>query len=414
LRIIGKSHMSVEEQVTGFIEGNAGAIAAMLGDLIAIPTVNPPGRAYRECTSYLSDRLHAWGIEHRVIEVPSGRHPRFSLVGSCGPGDRGLHFHGHYDVVAGQSAGQFRAVEREGRIYGRGSSDMKGGIAAMLFALYALAECRAPLSGSIGLSLVPDEETGGALGMRHLSAEGLLPDARLGMLMPEPSSGVVWHASRGALSLRVRIQGKPAHVGLTHQGVNAFEQMADLVHSLVRLKQRVEQRRTALPVRPPEANRSVMLIGGESGGRANFNVVPDLAWFSVDRRLNPEEHLDEAKRELDRVFDRHRKRGAAIEVEVLQEGDPSISRQDAPLARVLRRTIADVTGRRPRFELCPGILEIRFFSSRGVPGYCYGPGLLEVSHGPDEYVRRADLIDCAKIYALTALRLLAGTSHQAA
>jgi len=158
----------------------------------------------------------------------------------------------------------------------------------------------------------------------------------------------------------------------------------------------------------------VMLIGGESGGRANFNVVPDLAWFSVDRRLNPEEHLDEAKRELDRVFDRHRKRGAAIEVEVLQEGDPSISRQDAPLARVLRRTIADVTGRRPRFELCPGILEIRFFSSRGVPGYCYGPGLLEVSHGPDEYVRRADLIDCAKIYALTALRLLAGTSHQAA
>jgi acetylornithine deacetylase/succinyl-diaminopimelate desuccinylase-like protein len=253
---------------------------------------------------------------------------------------------------------------------------------------------------------VPDEETGGCLGMRRLASEGRLPNAGVGMLMPEPSSGIIWHASRGALTLRVRVKGKSAHVGLAHQGVNAFEQMVEVAHSLQRLKRKVEARQTSLAINPPEANRSVMLIGGESGSGVNFNVVPEGAYFSIDRRFNPEESLAHAKSEMNRIFERLRKRGLDIEVEIVQEGESSIAAKETPLGAALAKEIEVVTGSPPAFELCPGILETRFFSNRGIPGYAYGPGLLGVSHGPEEYIDLGDLLGCSKVYALTVIRLL--------
>jgi len=96
----------------------------------------------------------------------------------------------------------------------------------------------------------------------------------------------------------------------------------------------------------------------------------------------------------------------AIESAVLQEGEPAVAPVDGTLADHLAGSIADVTGKRPSFELCPGILETRSFTARGIPGYSYGPGVLEVSHGPDEYVELSSLFQCAAVYALTAVRLL--------
>jgi acetylornithine deacetylase/succinyl-diaminopimelate desuccinylase family protein len=399
--------MSVEKQVTEFVGQSQGEMTALLGDLVAIPSVNPPGRSYRECAGYLSEQLNGWGIRHQTLEIPQGEYPRFCLLGSHGEGEPGIHLHGHYDVVAAQSSGQFLPLERDGRLYGRGSSDMKGGIVAMLFALRAVKACGVRLTKKVTLTLVPDEETGGGLGMRYLASEGRLPNASVGMLMPEPTSGVIWHASRGALTLRLRVKGKPAHVGLAHQGVNAFEHMVEVAHSLQKLKRRVEARQTSLAIHPPEASRSVMLVGGESGSGVNFNVVPEGAYFSIDRRINPEESLTQAKEEMNRIFERHRKRGLDIEVDIVQEGEPSVAAKEAPLGLSLAKAVEEVTGDPPAFELCPGILETRFFSNRGIPGYAYGPGLLHVSHGPEEYIALRDLVNCAQVYALTLIRMLA-------
>src|ERR1051326_6489629 len=187
--------------------------------LISIPTENPPGTAAKECAPMLGDRL-------RRMKLPIEPKTPVGLVRSFyGRGKRTLYFHGHYDVVPAASRAQFTPVIRRGELLGRGSSDMKGGLVAMIYAVRALRECHVKLDGRIALTFVPDEETGGARGSQVLVDHGLIEKDALGMLTPEPTDGVVWNASRGAVSLRVILRGKSAHVGLSHAGRNAFESM---------------------------------------------------------------------------------------------------------------------------------------------------------------------------------------------
>ena len=133
--------MNADARIKSFVAAEHDAITTMLADLVAIPTVNPPAQSYRECTDYLAGVLARWGIDHRIVSVAGGDRPRFSIIGSWGAGESGLHLHGHYDVVLAQSPDQFRAERRNERLYGRGTADMKGGIVAMLFALRALQRC---------------------------------------------------------------------------------------------------------------------------------------------------------------------------------------------------------------------------------------------------------------------------------
>src|SRR5437773_3791894 len=132
----------------------------------------------------------------------------------------------------------------------------------MLYAILALKECGAELNGQIALTLVPNEETGGEGGSAWLAARGRLGRGGIGMLLAEPNSGVVWNASRGALSLRVRVFGKSAHVGLQHQGENAFERMHSVVGRLQQLKRTVEKRTAAFNVGAAQARNSILMLGG--------------------------------------------------------------------------------------------------------------------------------------------------------
>lgn len=381
-------------------------ILAFLRDLISIPTSNPPGENYKECVEFLAKKLSEWGIHHKVIAKSHGAYPRFSVLGHLGKGESALHFHGHYDVVPPSTLRQFKSYFKKNLLYGRGSSDMKGGLASMLFALRLIQESGILLKRRITFSIVPDEETGGLLGTKYLLDSGLLPKPRFGLLMPEPTGHSVWKANRGALTYRIVIKGKSAHVGLAHQGINAFERMVDIACRLSRLKKAIEKRKTRLLITPLEANRSVMLLGGEAQSGFSFNVVPDKAYFTVDRRLNPEETLTQAKREILAILDEYRSKGVEMEVETIQEGNPSLASEKSQLALTLKEAIRDVSGRTPCFELCPGLCEIRFFNNRQIPAYAYGPGRLEVSHGPREHVRIEDVFKCSEIYALVALRLL--------
>jgi acetylornithine deacetylase/succinyl-diaminopimelate desuccinylase-like protein len=283
---------------------------------------------------------------------------------------------------------------------------MKGGIVSMLYAIRALQECRVELGGKIALALVPDEETGGARGSAWLAAQGLLGRDGIGMLLAEPTSGVVWNANRGAISLRVKVLGKSAHVGLQHRGENAFEQMVRVVERLQSLKREVVQRQ---PTHAPgfEQNRnSILMIGGESGGGANFNVVPEQSWFTVDRRINPEENPETEKQRLIGALEECRRDGIRLEWEIFQEGSAAFCSPEESLGRALAGSVKAVTGEAAQFEMCPGLLEIRFYSALKIPAYAYGPGLLSVAHGPNEYVDIHKVRDCAAIYALTAMEML--------
>jgi succinyl-diaminopimelate desuccinylase len=373
-------------------------------ELISIPTENPPGMAATQCAAVLRDRL-------RRMKFPIEPKTLGGIVRSFyGRGQRTLYFHGHYDVVPAASRAQFQPAVRAGKLFGRGSSDMKGGLVAMIYAVRALEECAVKPDGRIALTFVPDEETGGARGTQVLADHGLIEKNAVGMLTPEPTGGVVWNASRGAISMRVTLKGKTAHVGLAHAGRNAFESMLTACQEMMTLKAKVSDRKTRYSIRPAPARRSILLLGGECRGGTNFNTVPAECSFTIDRRTNPEEDLAVEKHRLIEIFSQLKRRGMDLEVELLQESEPSATPRDSELSRALASAVQQVTRKAPRFEMCPGLLETRFYNRMGVPALAYGPGLLSVSHGPAEYVPVRNIFDCALVYALTAVNILSAHS----
>ncbi|MFX1515943.1 MAG: ArgE/DapE family deacylase, partial [Promethearchaeota archaeon] len=382
-------------------------------DLIAIATENPPGTLYKICVEIITRKLSEIGLDYEIIEIPnqssaseSGRYPRFCILSFYGSGKKTLYFHGHYDVVPASNDTQFQPYTEDGRLYGRGSSDMKSGLAVMIYALRIIKELNIPLNGRIGLTIVPDEETGGLMGSKYLSDINILGKNSIGMLLPEPTSGVIWNANRGAISLRITIKGKSVHSALQYQGLNAFETMIGVVTKLLELKKEVELRTTAYNIDPEPAKHSILMLGGRCEGGENFNLVPGEVSFTIDRRINPEEDLEVEKQRLLGLFEDLRKKGINLDIEIIQEGKSSGTPEDGPLALALSQNVETITDKRPSIEMCPGLLEIRFYIENSVPAFAYGPGLLAVSHGPKEFVKIEDIYNCIAIYALTAVEIL--------
>ncbi len=380
-------------------------------ELVAIASENPPGTGYPECVRAIESRLRALDLPCRVINYRPGKGLRDEsgaavVLSRVGTGERALYFSGHYDVVPVTTPGQCTPALRGNTLFGRGSADMKSGLACMLYAAVALKRLRVPLDGRIALVFVPDEETGGKRGSGFLAATKRLGTNGIGMLTPEPTSGAVWNANRGALTVRVTVHGREAHVGLLHQGRNAFEDAVRVVAGLQRLARRVGRRRTRYRVTPDTARRSLTLIGGRVEAGSNFNVVPGRCVFTVDRRMNPEEDYEQERQALFEVFDESRRAGVKLEVEVIQEGRPSGTSEATTLGRALGRHVREVTGKAPKFEMCPGLLEIRFYAEHGMPAYAHGPGLLSISHGPKEFVDTDRIVECAMIYARVAATVL--------
>jgi acetylornithine deacetylase/succinyl-diaminopimelate desuccinylase-like protein len=397
--------MGRDADVRAWLEPRADEMAALVEELVAIDTENPPGRALGRCGEVLRDAMAGLGFSPELIELPPVGELEDPCVvrGSAGNGPQTIYFHGHFDVVPAQDPTQFRPQRADGRIIGRGAADMKGGLVSTIYGA-AAADALGVLEGrKVVFHFVCDEETGSAAGSGHLLEAGLIDADALAMLTAEPTGGVVWLASRGAITLRVDVHGREAHVGQAHLGLNAFEKMICVAGPLAALAEKLRGRRTAFPVDSDAARGSVLVVGGSTGSGANFNVVPGSAWFSVDRRFNPEEDLDE---ELERLTDRIAKAAASadaeVTVDVLQKAPSASTDETHPAALALARAIEQIEGVPTRFALCPGALETRWYAQLGIPAFAYGPGRLEVSHGPDELVDEAAMRDCAAVYALFA------------
>ena len=322
------------------------------------------------------------------------------MRGTVGDGPRIVYFHGHFDVVPAQSREQFVPRRRDGRIYGRGSADMKGGLVSMLYGAVAARELGLLGDARIVLHFVCDEETGSAAGSGYLRDAGLIDPAAVAMLTAEPTGGVIWHANRGAITLRVDVAGKEAHVGQAHLGDNAFLKLVQVAAALGELAGELLQRRTAFPLDGEAARGSMLVVGGAAGAGANFNVVPGNAWFSVDRRFNPEEELEaELTRLTTTIEQAAAAAGAEVTIDVSQQAPAAATEETHPAAVTLARCVERVEGAAPRFELCPGVLEIRWYAQQGIPAFAYGAGRLDVSHGPEEYIDEAAMRRCAAVYA---------------
>jgi acetylornithine deacetylase/succinyl-diaminopimelate desuccinylase-like protein len=364
-------------EIRDWLDARADEMADLLCALVAIPSENPPGAERDACAAVLAQAMDRLGFEPSFLDGPCVR-------GSVGDGEGLVYFHGHFDVVPAQDREQFVPRREGGRIIGRGTADMKGGLVSMLYGAAAARDLGLLDGRRIVLHGVCDEETGSTDGSGALQAAGLIDPAALAMLTPEPTGGVVWHGGRGAITLRVEIAGREAHVGHVQLGENAFEHMIAIAAPLARLSRELLER------------DSMLVVGGQTGAGANFNVVPGSAWFSVDRRFNPDEDLEtELTRLTTTIEAAARERGAAVKIDVLQAQPANRTAPDHPAALALARTI----GGDPVFELCPGVLDTRWYAQLGIPAFAYGGGRLDVSHGPDEFIAEDAMLRCAEVYA---------------
>jgi succinyl-diaminopimelate desuccinylase len=390
-------------EAQAWLESRADAMAALLEQLVAIDTENPPGRALGRCGRFLHDALERLDLSPELIELAPSRGLEDPCIVRAGVGDGPgtIYFHGHFDVVPAQAPAQFRPRRHDGRITGRGTADMKGGLVSMLYGALAARELGLLGDRRIVLHFVCDEETGSVAGSGHLREAGLIDAGAVAMLTAEPTGGVIWHACRGAITLRVKTSGREAHVGYVHQGINAFEHMIRIAEPLTKLSHELLGERTSYQVESEEAAGSMLVVGGQAGAGAGFNAVPGSAWFSIDRRFNPEEELDqELARLTGMINEAADAAGADVAIEVLQEQPSGSTEQTHPAAEVLARCVDAVEGAAPSFQLCPGVLDTRWYSQLGIPAFAYGGGRLDISHGPDEYIDEAAMRRCAAVYAL--------------
>jgi len=392
-------------------ESSRGEMVDLLCDLVRCRTSPPAGAEYGALLDVLERRLDRLGLPYREVVLDESAENLRALLVELGGEGKPLYFHGHYDVVRGDDH-QFEPFVSEGKVWGRGSSDMKSGLVSMIYAAKFLSDSNALRDGRVVLCIVPDEETGGMRGTQRLFEKGLILENAWGMLTPEPTSGRAWNASKGGLSLRITLKGRAVHAAEASAGKNAFEQMVVTAQMLMRYAERVGGRRTSFPVFPADAARSSAVVGGECGSGVSFNQVPGEAFFTLDRRTNPEEDLDEEEKVIVDILEAAKRKGVELEYRVIQKAYPSESPEGSELARALRKAVREAEGREVSFTLCPGVLETRFYHGLGLPAYAYGPGILEVSHGPEEYVEIDRMVRLAAVYAAAAGELFRGAGHR--
>ena len=403
----------METKVFKYLESGRSRVISLVSELIAIPTVNPPGEGYEEIVCLLEKRCKKIGLKTKRFLTPrtildkfgvKGGSKRINLIADWPVGaKKTFHISSHYDVVPATdkwSYDPFKATIKGNRIYGRGSEDMKGNIACILFAIEAIKGCGIKPRINLQFSFTPDEEIGGRTGLGYLVEKNLV---KADYAMSEGyAEDYVSMGNKGVLWAEVTVKGKAAHASVPHKGVNAFERMVELAGEFKKLKERMSHRKTRFNMKDTISRSPSFVMGGLLEGGVKANVVPGIARFSIDRRLIPEEDTELAKKEIEQIVRKFNKahRDANVSVKFSSKENPSISKKDGRFFRAVSNSIKLVTGKRPKFSLMPGATDIRYFMRKGVPSLGYSARGGESWHSDNEFVYIDSLIDTAKVYAL--------------
>lgn len=391
-------------------------IGRQLRDMVRIATVNPPGREYRRMVDWLQKACKDLGLKTAVHRVPDSvvaaagvdpAYPRYNLIARLDVGaPKTVHFNAHYDVVpaaTGWKTGDPFAGKAQGAwLYGRGSSDMKGSIAALFMALEALQKTRTAPAFNIEVSLTADEETGGELGAGYIVRQGLVR-ADYAVVCEGASATRVGCGHNGVLWLEVEVHGKAAHASNPQAGVNAFEAMAAMVQQAQSLKKELARPGRRYGDFDGQTRNPTVNFGGVFGGGdgAKVNTVPALARFSIDRRIVPTETLAEAETELKKALVRAAAASGKPQYEVrrLLGIEPCTTPPAAPLAQSFAGAVRAVRRRGTEFRATAGFTDLHYFvKDGGLPGIGYGVAG-EQAHGDDERVGLRDLYQTARVYA---------------
>jgi succinyl-diaminopimelate desuccinylase len=407
-------------------------LIALTQDLIRIPTLNPPGEYYREVCDYVGNRLKSRGYSVEMVRAEgtpgdSDRYPRWNVV--CrregqGRGDT-LHFNSHHDVVevgTGWTTDPFGGELKDGRIYGRGTCDMKGGLAASIIAAEAFADAVPDYNGAIEISATADEESGGYGGVAFLAEKGYFSPERVQhVIIPEPlNKDRICLGHRGVWWAEIETFGRIAHGSMPFLGDSAIRHMGAVLQAFEDvLYPALGAKHTAMPVVPPGARQSTMNINSLHGGLPEPDpdftgfpsaVVAHSARVIIDRRYLIEESPAEVRQEVVDLLEKLKaeRPGFTYEIRDMWGVAPTMTQREAPIVVSVAKAIGEVMGIAPEYVVSPGTYDQKHIDRIGKLKNCiaYGPGILDLAHQPDEWVGVDDMQDSAKVMALSLLDLL--------
>ncbi|CAN0652985.1 acetylornithine deacetylase/succinyl-diaminopimelate desuccinylase family protein [Nitratireductor aquimarinus] len=424
----------MNEQLALAVRRRTEELVALTIDLIRFPTVNPPGDAYTPCCEYIARRLKAKGFATQFIRgvgAPgdSDRYPRTNVVArreGRSPGAT-VHFNSHIDVVEageGWTLDPYAGVVRDGKVFGRGACDMKGGLAASIIAAEAFLEIYPDFPGAIEISGTADEESGGFGGVAYLAREGFFSKPRVDhVIIPEPlNKDRICLGHRGVWWAEIETHGAIAHGAMPFLGDSAIRHMGALLHAFEEeLFPALDAKQTRMPVVPEGARRSTLNINSVHGGQTEdfFPGLPspnvaDSCRMVLDRRFLIEEDISEVKGEVVSILERLKQERPKFDYSMrdLMEVLPLMTEEDAPVPSAIAAGIREVFGKEPEYVISPGTYDQKHISRIGHLHDCvaYGPGILDLAHQPDEWVGIEDMVQSATVMAMSLDVLLRGVT----
>jgi acetylornithine deacetylase len=361
-----------------------GDAVALTRALVAIDSRNPSlvsdGPGERACAHALMHTLEHWGFRAELQETDAGRPNVIARIGR--PGGRTLLFNGHLDTVGveGMIHAPWDAEVRSGRVYGRGSSDMKAGVAAMCAA--ALRVVDAKLDGEIIIAAVADEEYE-SIGTRALVASGIRADAAI---VTEPTRLAICPAHRGFAWLELVVHGHAAHGSRYDIGVDAITLAAAVLTELDAYQ------RTTLAARThPLLGRASLHASIISGG-LGLSTYPDRCTIQIERRTLPGESAAAFAREVEEACARVRVRTPELRADIIPgfAQEPNDVAATHPVVRALAKSL-ERAGERAPIEGLPCWTDAALLTAAGIPAICFGPGDIGLAHSAEEYVDMGEI-----------------------
>ena len=385
--------MELAKLITEEVDKNKDEIIQLTQKLVRVPSLSGDAQSLSQIAQIISEEMKKTGFSVELIEAEKGL---TNVIGTFrGSADAPcLLFNGHTDVVPAQvgrdwTVEPFSAEIKEGRIYGRGACDMKGGLAAMLTAPKTVFSLFPEYKGNLILTATVDEEIGGFKGLKYVVDQGIKAD--MGIVC-EPSDLKIVNVCKGLLQLRLRTKGKSAHGGVPEQGVNAISKMLKILSKLEEYDFKQNSH---------EVLGKPTLNVGRIGGGQKPNVVPDSCEAEIDIRYLPGKNHLQVIDDLEKLIGRIREKDPQIEteIEIIRYRSSLEIAKDSPVIKTIREAGKGILGKCPEFRgmITPGDSE--YLVKAGIPSVLFGPGNEHLAHSSDEWIAINDILTATKIYA---------------